>query len=108
VLGTGLFVMGAFTDHSVTHRNENLFLWNPLTLALLPLGLMLAWGSRRAAPALRWTCTALAALTGLGVLLKALPVFDQANWNLIALLAPMTLGLAAIQWLARRRPARPT
>jgi hypothetical protein len=100
--------MGAFTDHSVMRRNENLFLWSPLTLALVPLGLMLAWGSPRAPPALRWICTALAALTGLGVLLKALPVFDQANWNLIALLAPMTLGLAAIQWLARRRPARPT
>lgn len=99
LLGTGLFVMGVFTDHSVTHRNENLFLANPVTLALLPLGLMLAFGSTRSPQRLRGVWTLLAALGLVGVLLKALPMFDQANWNLIALLLPVNLGFAAGAWL---------
>jgi FtsH-binding integral membrane protein len=106
LLGTGLFVMGAFTNHSVTHHNENLFLWNPLTLALLPLGVMLAFGSRRAPRGLLWTWTALGGLTALGVLLKALPAFDQANWNLVLLLGPVNLAFAALQWLTVRQRAR--
>ena len=106
VLGTGLFVMGAFTDHSVTYRNENLFLWNPLTLGLLPLGVLLAFGSRRAPRGLRVLWPALAGLTVLGVALKVLPAFDQANWNLIALLGPVTLAFAALQWLERRQRAQ--
>lgn len=99
LLGTGLAIMGAVTDHTVTHRNENLFLANPVTLALLPLGLMLAAGSKRARPALRWTWSTLAALSLLGVAAKALPAFDQANWNLMALLVPVNLGFAASAWL---------
>lgn len=106
LLGTGLFVMGAFTNHSVTRHNENLFLWNPLTLALLPLGLMLAFGSRRAPRGLRWTWTALGGLTALGVLLKVLPAFDQANWNLLVLLGPVNLAFAVLQWLEVRQRAR--
>ena len=41
---------GMWTNHEVAHRNENLFLINPLTFALLPLGLMLVKGSKRAPP----------------------------------------------------------
>jgi hypothetical protein len=98
--------MGLFTDHSVTHRNENLFLANPMTLALLPLGVMLALGSKKA-PRLLWaTWTALAALSLVGVVLKVLPAFDQANWNLIALFLPINLGFALGAWLDRHQSSR--
>lgn len=106
ILGTGLFIMGVLTDHSVTHRNENLFLANPLTLALLPLGVMQAMGSKRAPRLVGATWAALAALSLLGVVLKLLPGFDQANWNLIALFFPINVGFAVAAWLDRHQSSR--
>lgn len=107
--GVFLFVVGLFTNHTVAHRNENLLLVNPIDLALLPLGLMLAFNSKRARGGLWWAWAALGALSALGVVLKVLPAFDQQNWNLIALFAPINLGFALGFWLERRRrrPASP-
>jgi hypothetical protein len=102
VFGTVLFLMGLFTNHQVTHHNENLFLFNPVHVALVPLGVMLARNSPRARPALLRVCTAVAVITVLGVLLKPLPGFVQNNWNLVALLGPVNLSLAALWWLDRR------
>lgn len=102
-IGLLLFFAGAFTDHTVAHRNENLFLANPFTLAALPLGLLLAFGSARAVTGLRWVWTCLAASSLLGLALKVLPAFDQENWNLVALILPVNLGFAAAAWLAQRR-----
>lgn len=94
--GTLLMLMWAFTDHTVTFRNENLFLANPLTLLALPLGLSLVWGRNPRTPArLRKLSLALAALALLGLALKVLPMFDQNNWNVVALLLPAVLGLGA-------------
>jgi hypothetical protein len=92
--GVFLFVIGTFTNNAVTHRNENLFLINPATLALLPLGVMLMRGSPRALPALKWLTSGLLAGGVLGVALKALPAFDQQNWNVIALVLPLSLATA--------------
>jgi hypothetical protein len=101
-LGLFLFLVGLFTDHMVAHRNENLFLINPVTFALGPLGLMRAFGSARARAGLRWAWTALAATAVLGVVVKVLPMFDQNNWNLILLVLPVSLAMAATTWLDHR------
>jgi Domain of unknown function (DUF4105) len=92
--GTALFIMWTFTDHTVTYRNENLFLANPLTLLALPLGFGLVFGSARARRWLRELWRYLAALGVLGLALKLLPAFDQDNWRLIALILPILLGFA--------------
>jgi len=92
--GTALFFMWLFTDHTVTYRNENLFLANPLMLLLVPLGIMLAWGSVKARARLRTIWRVLEVLGALGLLLKIIPVFNQDNWRLIALILPITLGFA--------------
>jgi Domain of unknown function (DUF4105) len=92
-LGLGLFLMGLLTDQSVTHRNENLFLGNPVTFALLPLGILLAFN---ASVAWRWLpkiCVGMEVLGFLGVLLKPFSPFNQDNWNVMALLLPLTLVL---------------
>lgn len=101
-LGLFLFFMGLFTNHTVTHRNENLFLISPITFGALPFGVMLIFGAKRAKPLLRWTWTVLAATSVLGVLVKVLPAFDQDNWNLIALALPVNVALAAVFWLDAR------
>lgn len=106
-LGVFLFIVGIFTNHTVAHRNENLFLVNPITFALLPLGLMLAFGAKKAKPWLNVTWRLLAALTVLGVLVKVIPVFDQQNWNLIAMIFPVNAGFALMYWLDARDEKRP-
>ncbi len=91
--GTALVVMWAFTNHTVTYHNENLFLANPLTLAALPLGVAYALGNKRAGRALWWSFSALCALGVLGLVAKVLPPFHQDNWRLFALIFPLNLGL---------------
>jgi hypothetical protein len=94
-VGCFLLYVWGFTDHVVAHRNENIFLCAPWALALVVLGLGVAFGSRRAAlAALRVTVAALL-LALLGWALKAVPAFHQHNAPLIALFVPPWLGLAA-------------
>jgi hypothetical protein len=103
--GLLLFLLATLTDRTITHRNENLLFINPLTLALLPLGVMLAKGHRRALPSLKWVTVALAATSLLGVGLKVLPSFDQQNWNVIALALPLNLAMALAFTLRSRSAA---
>ncbi|MBF5046337.1 DUF4105 domain-containing protein [Aggregicoccus sp. 17bor-14] len=94
--GLLLMLMWLFTEHTVTHRNENLLLANPLTLLALPLGISLARGKNpRTWARLRAVWAALAVTGVLGLVLKVLPRFDQDNWRLIALILPISLGCAA-------------
>jgi hypothetical protein len=95
--GLALFLISAFTDHTVTYHNENLFLANPITLLLIPLGIgFIKRGklSERGLPILNYI------LAGLGLLLlllKVLPAFDQDNWLVIALILPILLS-TALSW----------
>ncbi len=83
VPGTALFAMWAFTEHTVTWRNENLFLASPLTLLALPLGLSFIRGKSVKTPGRLTTLWLLHAALGLlGLALKVLPPFDQDNWRL--------------------------
>jgi hypothetical protein len=99
--GLVLCLMWLFTEHTVTYRNENLFLANPLTLLALPLGVQLLRGKERARERLRRLWQVLAGLALVGLALKALPPFDQDNWRLLALLLPTLVGLAVALELAR-------
>jgi len=101
--GLALFIMWLFTDHTVTYRNENLFLANPLTVLAVPLGIQLMRGSPRALARLWRLWRVMAALGVLGLVLKLLPMFDQDNWRLIALLLPLSMGLEGACTLARAR-----
>ncbi|WP_164001411.1 DUF4105 domain-containing protein [Pyxidicoccus caerfyrddinensis] len=99
--GTALFIMWLVTDHTVTYRNENLFLANPLTLLALPFGVALMWNSTKARARLFKIWLVLAASGVLGVVLKVLPPFDQDNWRLIALILPISVGMAGAFGLDR-------
>jgi hypothetical protein len=102
--GLALFVMWLVTDHEVTFANENLFLGNPLTFVVAPLGLALVFGSTRSETWLRYLWTG---LMGLGLLLlplKLLPIFDQNNLLPALLLLPILVGFGAVWWLCGERP----
>ncbi len=99
--GTALFIMWLVTDHTVTWRNENLFLANPLTLLAVPFGIQLMWGSVKARARLRKVWVVLTASGVLGVLLKVLPMFDQDTWRLVGLILPTSAGFAGAFLLER-------
>jgi hypothetical protein len=96
----GLVLVGlwALTDHAAAYRNENVLQTDLLVLPLLWLGSRLALGSRRGAHSAAVLATVVAALSVLGLLLKALPYFSQVNGGIIALALPAHLGIAASLW----------
>jgi hypothetical protein len=76
----------------VAYRNENLF---QASLFLLPLGIVLP-AARTSARAHRLGLTLgtlAAAASILGVVLQVLPGLDQQNGEVLALLAPINIGL---------------
>jgi hypothetical protein len=101
-LGLFLFTVGIATNHEVAHRNENLFLINPVTFALLPLGLMHIFGGKRAEPGLKFVTALLSLIILIGLALKVLPNFHQQNWNLICMVLPLTFLTGAAFQNAKR------
>lgn len=95
--GLVLFLMSMFTDHVVTYHNENLFLANPFTLLLIPLGIGFIKKGRLSQKGLPFLNYILAGLGLLLPLLKILPAFDQDNWLVIALILPILLS-CALSW----------
>ena len=95
--GLILFFMSFFTDHHVTFKNENLFLTNPLTILLIPLGIGLFLGK---SISLKWLPKLWYILGGLNILLiilKIFPFFNQFNWLSISLIAPLFIAMS-ISW----------
>lgn len=110
--GALLFFMSLFTNHTVTYSNENVALVCPLLILLLPLGIAIAAGSKKAATLTGWLwrLQLLAALVLL--VLKVLPSFDQQNWQIFALVLPLYVGavlgpLAVGAWRRSRQIEAP-
>lgn len=103
LLGLLLTWLSLFSQHVAAHRNENLLLFNLLTLALavvLPSALRgRAWARL---PAGRLALV-VGGLSVLAVLLKLVPWFTQHNIEAIALAAPVNLGVC---WGLRRAGSR--
>lgn len=92
----GFLLVGLWTltDHTIAHRNENLFQLDPLALGLVVLVPALALGARWAARPARVLALAVAGVALLGLLVQVLPWLDQVNGSLIAFALPAHLGLA--------------
>jgi hypothetical protein len=101
--GLILLALWTLTDHISAWRNENLLLFNPLGLLLLPAwigSLRVRWQPSRFA---RRLAIAIAALAGLAFFLKVFPPFVQDNRMWIALLLPVH---AALAWSTVHRASR--
>jgi hypothetical protein len=101
--GAVLVFLAFFSEHQIAHRNQNLWQFNLIAVALLPLlpgALRGHAGRSRAAVALAWLVTLGAAI---GLALKLLPAGDQANSEIIALTLPVHLGLAGGLTMAVRK-----
>lgn len=103
IFGLVLLFFATVTDHAVTHRNENLLSGSPVLIAAVPLGVMLMLGKARAPVLLRKLFMFVTGMALLGVVLKVLPAFNQANANILALTLPVYVCLTAVFWLATKR-----
>ena len=102
VAGSLLVFMWLGTDHVLAHHNENLLWTHPLTLMALPLGLMAAFGSRRALRALPTLWLICGVLAALSLVLKVLPPFDQHNTLTLILCVPWMIGMVGAAVMMRR------
>ncbi len=96
VAGVLLLLLWFGTEHRPAWANENLLLFNPLCLLLVP-----AWWRARREPwigvkTVRALATLIAVLAGLALFVKILPWFPQANLPWILLLLPVHAALAWI------------
>jgi hypothetical protein len=96
----GLILLGLwmFTEHISAWHNENLLLFNPLCLLLIPAWLgafCRRWQPSRFA---QHVALIVAFCAVLAWFVKILPGFVQDNWFWIALLLPVHAGLAFILW----------
>jgi len=105
IAGVILAGLWAFTDHVVASHNENVLQASLFALALaiaLPLAVQ---GRPMALRLARYLAVAVGGLAVLGLLLKALPGFDQVNGPVLALFVPANVGLmlGVLSWT--REPA---
>ncbi|GHT72966.1 membrane protein [Spirochaetia bacterium] len=117
VVGLALFFMTFFTNHDYTYHNINLLYINPLLLAAVPWGIMMAAGKGRGAlntegrPAVRspewylqilWTYVFFGGIATM--VIKLLPAFYQQNQVTLAMVLPAALLLSRIpRWVSTRR-----
>lgn len=94
-LGTALFVMAFATSHETAAHNENLLFVNPLTLLLVPAGVAVMRNRPGAVARVLRLFQLFAAGAALDVMLKALPSFDQDNWDVLALVVPVSVAVVA-------------
>jgi hypothetical protein len=103
----GLILIGlwGFTEHVSAWRNENLLLFNPLCLLLVPAWLSSIRTRSQPSRFARRIATAVAFCAALAWFVKILPGFVQDNYFWIALLLPIHFALAiAPQILSRKNP----
>ncbi|WP_083487682.1 DUF4105 domain-containing protein [Pseudoxanthomonas dokdonensis] len=95
VLGLVLAFLWGFTEHWAAYRNQNLLLFNPLCLLLLPGAIALL---RRRKPArwTVWTSYLVAACALVAWLPHWLAVSPQSNQIWVALLLPIQLAVAYV------------
>lgn len=95
VCGLGGFVLlglWGLTAHVAAYANENVLLFNPLTLGLLAAVPALARGTM-ASPLLRRIALVVLSCAALALFLRFLPFRIQSNGDFIALLGPIHLAL---------------
>lgn len=92
LLGTIILLIWLVTEHRYGHWNENLLHFNPLSLVLAVLFLVMLIRGRlpKMGGLILYAVTALSLL---GFAIQIIPFFDQVNAEIIALTLPAHLGL---------------
>jgi hypothetical protein len=102
-LGCLFLFLWTATNHEVAYHNENLLQCVPFALVLAWQGAVLALGRKGSATRAHRTALIALGCSAAGLLLKALPWFDQHNGHLIAFFLPLWAGVAVATRLAAQR-----
>jgi hypothetical protein len=105
-VGSFLVYIWIFTDHLVAHHNQNILVFAPWALALLPLGIGVALGRPRLSRAARAVATAALAAAVAALLLKLGFVRHQENARLLAFALPAWIGARTALAVTFRAAAR--
>ena len=106
LLGAAILFLVTATDHVAAHGNENMFMVNPIWLVIavaVPMLLLRGRASRVA----RWAIIAGAALSLGAVVIHLIGMSRQPNWDMIGLLLPPQLAIAAITFTTLKRRVTP-
>jgi hypothetical protein len=95
VIGTILVLLVTITDHVAAHWNENLWMFNPLWLVVAVL-LARAMLKQRWGPRTKWIVYVAAGLSVCALLMHLVGLSGQPNWDVIGLVLPGQLAMAAI------------
>ena len=104
LVGLILVLLVTVTDHVAAHRNENLFMLNPLWLLLIIAVPRSMIRHRAPGTVARWMLVGAAALSVCAVLIHLVGLSRQPNWDVIALLLPAQLAIAGVAYFAGARP----
>lgn len=103
LVGLLLVLLWAITDHYFAHHNENLFVYQPLWLALAVLAPMAVLGSRSAVQRwTRWIADLTLAAALVGIVWHLIGLSAQDNWRALALGVPAAIGMAVAVHRATR------
>lgn len=96
--GCVLIHFWAFTDHIWVRPNENILQMSPILLPMVVLVPLALRGWKKPLRIGRILALIALAASGLGLILKVLPMMDQVNSNIIALALPANAGMAWALW----------
>jgi hypothetical protein len=102
VLGSVMFFMSFFTNHTVTYANENLLFINPIVLAAVPFFIGVMRQKNRAMCIHTLMYCILTCAIGISLVLKAVGLFYQDNWEFIFFFLPIYLIFGPVSMLFNR------
>jgi len=108
ILGiSGIIMIGLWflTEHQFAWRNENILLFNPLCLLLLPVWIKSRYENWRPGKFSRSLSLIILLIAAAELFLKALPWFVQDNLHWIALVLPLQAALTRSLWQQSALPS---
>jgi hypothetical protein len=105
LVGLVIALLVTITDHVAAHGNENMFMLNPVWLVIAVVVPMLLLRGKAGGVA-RWAVIVGAVLSLGAVAIHLVGLSRQPNWDVIGLILPPQLAIAAIAFAALRRQPR--
>ena len=102
-IGTLLFLIASFTDHTVTYFNENLFFANPITFFVFIFSILVLKNKHKYFKAFYFNWLVVLIISLLGILAKIFPAFDQNNLQAMTLIIPIILGSFISSYMLKNR-----
>ena len=102
-IGTILFFLSTFTDHTVTYYNENLFFTNSFTFLIFPMAILVLKNREKYFNIFYYNWMVIIFIALIGVIVKILPAFDQGNVQTITLIVPILIGCFVATFILKRK-----